>query len=76
VASLTLGALAAGCASEAEWTTWKIHPAHFASGNHAMFSLRNTDRSVRVTRADLDTARNESWWGKALTVEQSQIVER
>jgi hypothetical protein len=41
-----------------------------------MFSLRNTDRSVRVTRADVDTARNEIWWGKPLTVDQSQIIER
>ena len=76
LASLGLGAIAAGCASQAEWNTWKSHQAHFASGDHAIFSLRNTDRSVRVTRADVDTARNESWWGKPLTVEQSQIIER
>jgi len=73
---MSLGAMAAGCATPAEWTTWKGHPAHFASGNHAMFSLRNTDQSVRVTRADLDTAHNESRWGKPLSIDQSQIIER
>ena len=36
----------------------------------------NTDRSLRGTRADVDTARDESWWGKPLTVDQSQIIER
>ena len=71
-----LGAVAAGCATSGQWETWKSHPVHFASGDHAMFSLRNSETSVRVSRADLNAARNESWFGQPLTVEQSQILER
>ena len=71
-----LGATVAGCATATEWETWKSHPVHFASGNHAMFSMRNGDTAVRVSRADLESSRDESWFGKALTVDQSQIVER
>ena len=73
---LSVGVVVAGCATSTEWDTWKSHPAHFASGDHAVFSLRNSDNAVRVSRADLDAARTESWWGKPLTVDQTQILER
>ena len=73
---LSVGVVVAGCATSTEWDTWKSHPAHFASGDHAVFSLRNSDNAVRVSRADLDVARTESWWGKPLTVDQTQILER
>jgi hypothetical protein len=69
--------LAAGCATGEEWTTWKQHPAHFASGDHLFFSTRNTEGSApRVTRADVTRARDEAWWGKPITVSQEQILER
>jgi hypothetical protein len=76
VSALWVGVGVAGCATSSEWETWKTHPTHFASGDHAMFSLRNTEKTVRVSRADLAAARNESWWGKPLTVDQAQILER
>ena len=68
----------AGCASTEEWTTWKEHPTHFASGDHMFFSVRNQgdNASARVTRQDIALARNEGWWGKPITVSQEAIQER
>jgi hypothetical protein len=69
--------LAAGCASGEEWSTWKSHPTHFASGEHMFFSVRNTEGGqARVTRQDIALARDEGWWGKPITVSQEQILER
>jgi hypothetical protein len=67
--------LAAGCATSEEWATWKAHPTHFASGSHMGFSLRNRQAN-RVTREDIAIARDEGWWGKAITVSQEEILER
>jgi hypothetical protein len=68
---------AAGCASSEEWTTWREHPTHFASGDHLFFSTRNAEGSApRVTRQDIATARDQGWWGKPITVEQGAILER
>jgi hypothetical protein len=68
----------AGCASTEEWTTWKEHPTHFASGEHMFFSVRNQgdNASAKVTRQDIALARNEGWWGKPITVSQEAIQER
>lgn len=68
----------AGCASTEEWTTWKEHPTHFASGEHLFFSTRNQgdNGSARVTRQDIALARDEGWWGKPITVSQEMIQER
>jgi hypothetical protein len=68
----------AGCASTEEWTTWKEHPTHFASGDHLFFSARNQgdNGSARVTRLDIAMARDEGWWGKPITVSQEMIQER
>jgi hypothetical protein len=67
----------AGCATGEEWATWKAHPAHFASGDHMFFSVRNSEGSAaRVTRQDVAMARDEAWWGKPITVSQDQILER
>lgn len=67
----------AGCATSEEWATWKQHPAHFASGDHLFFSVRNREgRAARVTRQDIAVARDEGWWGKPITVSQEQILER
>jgi hypothetical protein len=66
--------LTTGCASSQEWADWKQHPAHFASGDHAFFSVRNREgTTARVTRTDIATARSEGWWGKAITVSSEQI---
>ena len=75
----TLGALLAlaGCATSEEWTTWKQHPTHFASGDHLFFSTRNREGAApKVTRQDIQQARDQGWWGKPITVSQEQILER
>jgi hypothetical protein len=67
----------AGCASTEEWTTWKEHPTHFASGEHLFFSARNQgEKAGKVTRQDIAMARDEGWWGKPVTVSQEMIQER
>ena len=76
---LVVGALlaASGCASSDEWQTWKEHPTHFASGDHLFFSTRNAEGSApRVTRQDIALARDQGWWGKPITVNTEQILER
>ena len=66
-----------GCASNEEWTTWKAHPTHFASGDHMFFSVRNKEGAApQVKRQDIAMAREEGWWGKPVTVSQEQILER
>jgi hypothetical protein len=71
---LAFSTLITGCATSQEWAEWKQHPAHFASGDHAFFSVRNREgTAVRVTRADIATARSESWWGTPITVSSEQI---
>jgi hypothetical protein len=69
--------LVSGCATADEWATWKAHPTHFASGNHLWFSARHgATTATRVTREDVVLARDQAWWGKPVTVEQAQIIER
>ena len=63
-----------GCATAEEWSVWKSNTAHFASGDHMTFSARNRDGAPRVSRADVDLARAQNWWGRAITVDQSQIL--
>ncbi len=68
---------ATGCASSEEWQIWQSHSSHFASGEHFGFSMRNTEGSApRVTREDIQLARQQEWFGKAVTVSQEQILER
>jgi hypothetical protein len=71
--ALLLGA----CASSEQWAEWRAHTTHFASGQHATFSLRNNNdgSNPRVSRADVDAARTETWWGKAITVSPDQIFQ-
>lgn len=80
VCALAIGGVilaAAGCATTEEWTTWKQHPAHFASGSHIGFSVMNrAGTPPQVTRRDVALARDEAWWGKPITVSQEQILER
>ena len=68
---------AAGCATGEEWRTWYTHRTHFASGDHMSFSVRTPDTGpARVTRTHLALARDEGWWGKPVTVAQTDILER
>jgi hypothetical protein len=69
--------LTGACASSQEWSEWYHHTSHFASGQHAFFSLRNGDDSrARVTRADVDRSSSENWWGRQIAVNADQIIER
>jgi hypothetical protein len=66
----------AACATSEEWAEWKSHTSHFASGDHGFFSVRNRDgATTRVLRKDITAARDESWWGKPISVDQKDIVE-
>ena len=77
VLGVTVLLAASGCASSEEWQTWRDHPTHFASGDHLFFSTRNKEGNApRVTRQDIAMARDQGWWGKAITVGQEQILER
>lgn len=69
--------LTAGCATSEEWAIWRQNSAHFASLDHFKFSNRNREgEPARVTREDIRLAREQSWWGRAITVAQEQILER
>jgi hypothetical protein len=70
--------LLVGCATSEEWGIWKSNTSHFASGEHLVFSARNQDAkgAARVTRQDVAMSRDQNWWGKAITVDQAQIIER
>lgn len=69
--------LTAGCATSEEWAIWRQNSAHFASLDHFKFSNQNREgQSSRVTRADVQKAREQNWWGRAITVAQEEILER
>ena len=69
--------VASACASSEEWSEWRKHSSHFATGDHLMFSFRNTEGSApRVTRSDIDAAGNDQWWGKVITVSPEQIIQQ
>jgi len=38
--------------------------------------MRTSDGATQVRRSDIEIARAQNWWGKAITVAQSQVVER
>lgn len=66
-----------GCATGEEWQIWRSNGAHFASGDHMFFSVRNREGTKpTVTRKDITLARDQGWWGKPITVNQDQILER
>jgi hypothetical protein len=69
--------VASGCATSEEWATWNAHRTHFASSEHMGFSMRHGEGSASpVTRRDIALAGGQSWWGKAITVDPAQILER
>jgi hypothetical protein len=60
-----------------EWQTWRSNTSHFASKEHFDFSMKN-----RGELADRDAVRTspmaqqQNWFGRAVTVDQGQILER
>jgi hypothetical protein len=77
--SVVIGAaflVVGGCASGEEWNTWLSHTSHFQSKEHYNFSMRNRSGSANVTRQDVAMAQNQNWFGRAVTVNQDQILER
>ena len=54
----------AACATSEEWAEWNGHGAHFASGEHAGFSMKNRFAPPLVaTPDDVALAREQGWWG-------------
>jgi hypothetical protein len=73
---LGIAVIASGCATSEEWAEWRSHSSHFASDQHMGFSVRNREGTApRVARSDIDAARSENWWGKAITVSPDQIFQ-
>ena len=54
----------------------QVHELRPASRNPAAVGNINQGDHKRVTRADVEAARAESWWGRPVTVGQAQIIER
>ena len=54
----------------------QVHELRPASRNPAAVGNINQGDQKRVTRADVEAARAESWWGRPVTVGQAQIIER
>jgi hypothetical protein len=73
---LGLAVIVGGCATSEQWAEWRAHNSHFASDKHMGFSARNREGSApRVARQDIEAARSENWWGKAITVSSDQIFQ-
>ena len=73
---LGLAVIVGGCATSEQWAEWRGHSTHFASDKHMGFSARNREGSApRVARQDIEAARSEAWWGKAITVSSDQIFQ-
>lgn len=74
VAVLFLG----GACTTQDGQVWREHTTHFASGEHAFFSMKNNKdgSNPKVTRLDIEDARNQKWWGLyAVTVDPKQILQ-
>ena len=70
--------LTGACASSADWTMWRSHSTHFASGEHGFFSMRNNKdgSNPKVYRSDIEDSRQQNWWGLyAITVSQSHFFQ-
>ena len=69
--------LVGGCATSEEWQTWRSNTSHFASKEHFDFSMKNRGASAKtVTKSDVAMAQNQNWFGRPVTVNQDQILER
>jgi hypothetical protein len=81
IAGTTLAAavlLMTGACSSQDGQVWREHTTHFASGEHAFFSMKNNKdgSNPKVTRLDIEDARNQNWWGVyAITVDPKQILQ-
>jgi hypothetical protein len=74
---LATGLATGACATSGDWAAWSQNSSHFASGQHALFSMNHQgSSSAPVTRADVDTARTQAWWGVPITVSSAQILEK
>jgi len=59
-----------------EWSDWKGHNTHFASGTHGVFSLRNNkDGSNPRLRTDVDAAPRRPGGPRRSTVSPEQIFQ-
>lgn len=70
--------LTGGCATSEDWSMWRSHNTHFASGEHGFFSMRNNKdgSNPKVYRSDIEDARQQNWWGVyAITVSPTQIFQ-
>jgi hypothetical protein len=70
--------LTGACASGEDWKMWRSHTTHFASGDHASFSMRNNKDGShpRVSRSDINDSRQQDWWGVyAVNVTPDQIFQ-
>jgi hypothetical protein len=70
--------LATGACTAQDGKVWLDHNTHFASGEHAFFSMKNNKdgSNPKVTRLDIEDNRNQKWWGiYAVTVDQRQILQ-
>jgi hypothetical protein len=76
VVTAVVGMVLSSCATSQQWSEWKRHPTHFASGEHFAFSMRTSEDTKSVSRKDLEFAQAQNWWGTPITVAQSQVVER
>jgi hypothetical protein len=79
-AAILAGALSvtAACATHEDWSMWRAHNTHFASGDHGVFSMRNSKdgSNPRVSRSDIEYSRQENWWGVyAVNVSAAQIFQ-
>ena len=66
------------CASQDDWGVWRSHSTHFASGDHATFSMRNNKdgSKPRVSRSDITASKQQDWWGVyAINVTPDQIFQ-
>jgi hypothetical protein len=77
-AMLVIALLIGGCATGDDWSMWRSHSTHFASGEHGFFSMRNNKdgSNPKVSRSDIEEARQENWWGLyTVSVSPSQIYQ-
>jgi hypothetical protein len=63
------------CATSEQWSEWRRHSSHFASGDHLWFSVHNQGERPRVSRQDIQLASAQSWWGDPVVVRPDQIFE-
>ena len=76
IVTAIVGTVLTSCATPQQWSDWKAHPTHFASGEHFAFSMKTSADTKVVSRKDLEFAQAQSWWGTPITVAQSQVLER